>query len=479
MSPSSCSPTASTSVEREVLDEWVRREHGDAEVIQLHDPASGDRRAQLDARVRAGDDPWLTPLRVVWLPPERDGHRVVRLRDVVLHLGDPRHPRTGPQRRITQEPPRPLPGRGGRAGPGVGAPQAVGHRERRRGRRRRRSPSSSPARPRSRSSGPSAGWSAPRTRCRASSARSFVARPLPRRRRATSPTSSDAPRRTGRRGGPLPRGDGHRLDRSCHRPRASGSARFTSGGATTRSSTTTPAQVARLREAARAAPARVPAEPQVEPRHLVLQYVPCTRTASRRTTPPAASTWTSCRSARSCGGAASSSSAARFKDNPVYKFVLRRVHRLPDREALLARVVHRGRALALRASCCRRARAARLRGRRLPARQARGRRADPGLDRLRPAPGRRRATPRSSAAASKQRRELRLVRRAAFRELRRRFGEIHIALRRAAVAARGARPARPDRRAEPGRAEPGAPEARLRGRGAHQPRRRRSRRRRS
>ena len=96
---------ASTSVEREVLDAWLRREHGDLEVIQLHDPASGDHRAQLDARVRADDDPWLTPLRVVWLPPERDGHRVVRLRDVVLHLGDPRHPRTGSQRRITRSHP--------------------------------------------------------------------------------------------------------------------------------------------------------------------------------------------------------------------------------------------------------------------------------------------------------------------------------------------------------------------------------------
>ena len=55
--------------------------------------------------MRAGDDPWLTPLRVVWLPPEHDGDRVVRLRDVVLNLGDPRHPRALLQRWIMKRHP--------------------------------------------------------------------------------------------------------------------------------------------------------------------------------------------------------------------------------------------------------------------------------------------------------------------------------------------------------------------------------------
>ena len=60
------------------------------------------------------------------------------------------------------------------------------------------------------------------------------------------------------------------------------------------------------------------------------------------------------------------------------------VHRLPDREALRARVVHRGRPLAVGQAAAAALRPARLRGRRLPARPRRRRDADPGLDRLRP-----------------------------------------------------------------------------------------------
>ncbi len=117
------------------------------------------------------------------------------------------------------------------------------------------------------------------------------------------------------------------------------------------------------------------------------------------------------------------------------------LHRLPDREALLARVVHRGRPLALGQAAAAEVRDARLRRRRVPARQERGRVPDPGLDRLRPDPGRRRLR-RRAARRREAEGELRLVPRtgAAAAPLRR---DPH-PLRRADLAAprRSARPTR-------------------------------------
>src|SRR4051812_39366988 len=92
---------ASTAVERDVLDRWLH-EHsgatsdGEIETMQLPDPVSGwddAAHAAFEARLRAGDDPWLAPVRVVWLPEEHDGRRAVRVRDVLRSLGNPRHPR--------------------------------------------------------------------------------------------------------------------------------------------------------------------------------------------------------------------------------------------------------------------------------------------------------------------------------------------------------------------------------------------------
>ena len=46
---------------------------------------------RLEARLAAGDDPALQPLRVAWLPAERDGRRAARFYDL-LTLSDPRDP---------------------------------------------------------------------------------------------------------------------------------------------------------------------------------------------------------------------------------------------------------------------------------------------------------------------------------------------------------------------------------------------------
>src|SRR4051812_8622072 len=97
---------ASTPVERELLDEWTRTARppataaGDVQQVVLPDLESA-----LGNGFTAEGDPWLTPIRVVWLPPERDGQRVVRLRDVVLSLDNPRHPRAARQRRIARDQP--------------------------------------------------------------------------------------------------------------------------------------------------------------------------------------------------------------------------------------------------------------------------------------------------------------------------------------------------------------------------------------
>src|SRR5439155_984208 len=84
------------------------------------------------------------------------------------------------------------------------------------------------------------------------------------------------------------------------------------------------------------------------------------------------------------------------------------VRRLPGREALPARVVHRGHALAVGQAHAAALRAARLRGRRLPARQERRRPPDPGVDRLRPDPGRGRLR-RGGAGRGEAGGELRVV----------------------------------------------------------------------
>lgn len=95
----------SSPVEGEVLERWVRARGADVETVVLPGPSGADVRSLREATA-ATDDPWLVPLRVVWLPAEHDGHRVVRLRDVLLSLDNPRRPRPSNQRRILRHDPQ-------------------------------------------------------------------------------------------------------------------------------------------------------------------------------------------------------------------------------------------------------------------------------------------------------------------------------------------------------------------------------------
>jgi glycerol-3-phosphate O-acyltransferase len=92
---------ASSRLERRLLRHWIERNRptggGSSDCEAFLIPPSRRRRRRrgldprLDARLAAGDDPLLAPLRVAWLPHKRDGVRAVRPRDL-LTLGDPRDP---------------------------------------------------------------------------------------------------------------------------------------------------------------------------------------------------------------------------------------------------------------------------------------------------------------------------------------------------------------------------------------------------
>jgi glycerol-3-phosphate O-acyltransferase len=96
---------ASSTLEQHLLNAWLRRKRpstssaGDYHVISLPPSRRRRRRPGLDPRLQselaASDDPLLAPLRVAWLPPLREGVRAVRLSDL-LTFGDPRDP--GPLR---------------------------------------------------------------------------------------------------------------------------------------------------------------------------------------------------------------------------------------------------------------------------------------------------------------------------------------------------------------------------------------------
>jgi glycerol-3-phosphate O-acyltransferase len=91
---------ASSGVERRLLMEWIDRHRPDhlaardVETIPIP-PSRGPWRfrlaPRLEARLATHDDPLLTPLRVAWQPRQRAGVRVARLSDL-LTFGDPRAP---------------------------------------------------------------------------------------------------------------------------------------------------------------------------------------------------------------------------------------------------------------------------------------------------------------------------------------------------------------------------------------------------
>ncbi len=89
---------AASALERRVLESWIDRhrpaESSAVDRIALPSSRRGRRRKldpHLEARLASGDDPLLVPLRVAWQPAKRGGVRAVRLPDL-LTFGDPRDP---------------------------------------------------------------------------------------------------------------------------------------------------------------------------------------------------------------------------------------------------------------------------------------------------------------------------------------------------------------------------------------------------
>ncbi|WP_051017471.1 glycerol-3-phosphate 1-O-acyltransferase [Rhodococcus sp. R1101] len=82
-----------TTLERTMIEDWLRSDEVPAE----YRTPTGPQSLELDSRVLADqlvtrtDDPLILPVRVVWLPAERDGARRVRFSDV-LALTNPRNP---------------------------------------------------------------------------------------------------------------------------------------------------------------------------------------------------------------------------------------------------------------------------------------------------------------------------------------------------------------------------------------------------
>lgn len=84
------------SFDRGLIEEWIGAHHPGVthELIRIPSTRAwdaGDLGPELGERLKRGDDPVLTPIRVAWLPPQFNGERAVRLYDL-LTLGNPRAP---------------------------------------------------------------------------------------------------------------------------------------------------------------------------------------------------------------------------------------------------------------------------------------------------------------------------------------------------------------------------------------------------
>jgi glycerol-3-phosphate O-acyltransferase len=86
---------ATTPVERELIERWAASAAATQEIVDLRDQL-------LAHRLRTGDDPLLVPVRVAWLPKERNGERRAGWADV-LTFRDPRNPSTRRQERIAEQ----------------------------------------------------------------------------------------------------------------------------------------------------------------------------------------------------------------------------------------------------------------------------------------------------------------------------------------------------------------------------------------
>ena len=91
---------AATPAERAVLDEWLSRSRSDGAQVEVIETEAGLERAL----AQSSEDPWLVPVRVAWLPRERDGVRAVRPSDL-LALTNPRSPGARLQARILRQEP--------------------------------------------------------------------------------------------------------------------------------------------------------------------------------------------------------------------------------------------------------------------------------------------------------------------------------------------------------------------------------------
>lgn len=89
---------ASGKLEKRLIRAWIRRHvpFGTTTELFFISPSRRRRSAhqtepRLAARLTRGDNPWVIPLRVIWMPSVRGGLRTARWSDV-LKLGDPRDP---------------------------------------------------------------------------------------------------------------------------------------------------------------------------------------------------------------------------------------------------------------------------------------------------------------------------------------------------------------------------------------------------
>ena len=93
---------AKAPAERAVLDEWLTRS-APANGTRIEILSGPDARLE-QALVGADGDPWLVPVRVAWLPRERDGVRAATLTDLLL-MTNPRRPGARLQARILRNEP--------------------------------------------------------------------------------------------------------------------------------------------------------------------------------------------------------------------------------------------------------------------------------------------------------------------------------------------------------------------------------------
>jgi glycerol-3-phosphate O-acyltransferase len=88
---------ASSATESELIRRWADAAYPGAPMLSRDDPGLGE-------RLSGAEDPEVVPVRITWLPPERNGDRSVKASDLLL-LTNPRRPRPGRQAAIARSEP--------------------------------------------------------------------------------------------------------------------------------------------------------------------------------------------------------------------------------------------------------------------------------------------------------------------------------------------------------------------------------------